>query len=148
MAELTLLPEFSGYSASEYGETTLTSALAGPMGVYSKGFKEPFLVVASWVLSTVDYMAFVEFYNARVADMDSFDMNLITEDGFPTAHRVQFVDETFQLASIGEDAYTVRCSLLAKPLDKHLPPVDMSNVRMTEDDLYRITQDGFYRILE
>lgn len=115
METLDILPDQQGYSVSE--QPKYYRAIAdGAQGRYGKGLEEYFLVQCSWQLSGEEYIVLNNFMKARKADMDSFKLKLISEVAFAEDHIAFLVENTYMLTDQRGDAYTVRASLMAKPV--------------------------------
>lgn len=117
METLDILPDQRGYSVSE--QPKYYRAIAdGAAGNYSKGLEGYYLVDCSWQLDVAEYVALSAFMRARKADMDSFKTKLITEVAFAEDHIAFLVENTYMLTDQQGMAYTVRASLMAKPVQR------------------------------
>ncbi len=144
MAILSLLPDTSSYSykedANEYFSTNFDSAA----GAYSKGFKGVRSFTCQWTLNAEEYIEWLAFFRSRETDMDTFQIDLVSEDGYPAPHVAKFVYTTFTLSSQSGDVFVVACNLLAKPGEK----LDDYASMATEEDYDMVTEDDNLMILE
>lgn len=145
MAILELLPEDSSYSYQDDSEEYYTTRLRGAQGKYSKGMEGPKLFPCRWSLDLADYIVWLDFFRSRERYRDSFQIDLISIDGYPIPHTARFVFDSFSLIEHSGNMYVVRCDILAKPGEME----NNTFVKITEDGIPKITEDAqFYKILE
>lgn len=136
METLDLLPDQSSYNVSELDATFLAAA-DGAQGFYSANVEGYKIISVQWTLSKEDYELFMEFYNARFEDMDSFQIELISEESLPTIHTAMFQFNTFSLAAQSGYAFTVKCTLLAKQVKRY---VIVGTQKITEQSIPKVME--------
>ncbi len=145
MAILELLPEDSSYTQQDDPNSYVSVRHNGAAGRYSKGIVGPKLFMCRWALNSADYVLWLDFFRARERYCDSFQISLISIEGFPIPHIAKFVFNSFSIVEQSGDMIVVSCNLLASPGE--MP--NNTFIRLLEDGTPRITEDGtHYRILE
>lgn len=145
MAVLELLPDDNSYSYQDDSEEYYVARFDGAAGFYSKGISGPKLFPCRWTLNSEEYVSWIDFFRSRERYRDSFQIDLISIDGYPIPHTARFVFNSFSLVEHSGEMFAVRCDILAKP-------GAMANntfIKLTEDGFPKITEDSsFYKILE
>jgi hypothetical protein len=145
MAILDILPDSDSYTYREDSDSYYSNRLDGAAGFYSKGIKGLKEFACRWSLKTAEYILWLDFYKSRERNQDSFQIDLISENALPEPHIAKFIFNTFSIVQHSGDLVAVSCNLLAKP---GILPID-TFVRLTDDGLPRITEDGIaHRILD
>lgn len=135
METLELLPDQSGYGVDSQEQYYRTVA-EGAAGFYSSGLEGYGIFSCIWILNKSDYILLNDFYKARKADLDSFKIKLISQSAFAEEHIAFFVENTYNLTEQKGDAYTVSCSLMAKPIKRYYTGT------------FKLTEDGKPKVAE
>lgn len=139
MKTFTLLPDQDSYAYQHDADDYNSERFEGAVGRYARLVEGPMRFTCRWTLNEAEYIQWLQFFRFKEKFRTPFQIDLISDDGYPEPHVAKFVYNTFSLVEQSGNAFTVACDLLARVGEIEQSPC----VKITEAGYVKITEAGY-----